>query len=65
MTYSNARVFWFIASDRADLPGHSVAVTSACMTKLKHFDEIGTRGKHFPNEFLEMVYQLSKGIVIH
>ena len=29
----------------ADLPGDSVAITSTCMTKSEHFDEIRTNGK--------------------
>ena len=33
-----------------DLPGHSVAITSMCMSKLKRFNEIGTQGKHNPEE---------------
>ena len=37
----------------ADLPGHSVAITSMCTVKLEHFAKIGTGGKrNFGNQFL-------------
>ena len=50
----------------AELPGHSVATTSTCTTKLERFDEIRTRGKsHFENKFLEMVFQLLEEIIIY
>ena len=51
----------------ADLhvPGCLVAITSMCMTKLEHFDEIRTRGKRtFENEFLNMVFRLLEEIII-
>ena len=52
--------------EMSDLPGRSVAITSTCTTKLECFDEIRTRGKcNFENEYLEMVSQLLKGIVIY
>ena len=55
-----------MASDLADLPGHSVAITSTCMTKLERFDEIGTRGNHnFENNFLEIVFQFLEDIIIY
>ena len=31
----------------ADLPGHSVAITSMCMTKFERFDEISTHLRWF------------------
>ena len=38
-----------------DLPGRSVATTSAYTTKLESFDEIRTRGKsNFESELLEL-----------
>ena len=53
-----------MASDLADLPGHSVAITSTCTTKLERFDEIGTRGnRNFENEFSEMVFQILEEII--
>ena len=43
----------------ADLPGHSVAITSVCAMKLERFDEIGIRGKrNFANERLEIVFSV-------
>ena len=42
----------------ADLPGHSVAITSMCTTKIGAFDEIRIRDKrNFEKEFLETVFQ--------
>ena len=52
--------------EMTDLPGHSVAITSTCTTKLERFDEIRTHGKYnFKNELLEMIYQLSGEIIIY
>ena len=49
-----------------DLPGHSLAIISMCTTKLERFDEIRIHGKrHFENEFLDMVFQILKEIIIH
>ena len=43
----------------ADLPCHSVAITSMYTTKLECFDEIGTWGKHtFGNKFLKMLFPI-------
>ena len=48
-----------------DLPGHSVAITSTCTTKLERFDEIGTQDKrNFESKFFEMFYWFFKEIVI-
>ena len=42
----------------ADLPGHSVAITSMCTTRLECFDKFGTRGKrNFETEILEIVFR--------
>ena len=50
----------------ADLPGHSVAITSKGTKKFKHFDEIRTSGKlNFENELLEMVFLLLEEIIIY
>ena len=50
----------------ADLPGYLVATISMYTTKLEHFDEIRTHGKHnFKNKFLEMVFQLLEEIIIY
>ena len=50
----------------ADLPGHSVAITSTFQKKLERIDEIGVCGKrNFENEFLEMVFQLLEEIIIY
>ena len=38
----------------ADLPGHLVAITSTCMTKLESFDGIGTQGA---NEFSKTIFR--------
>ena len=55
-----------MASDLAELTGHSVAITSTCTMKLERFDEIGTRGnRNFENEFLEIVFQFLEGIIIY
>ena len=41
----------------ADLPGHSLAITST--TKLERFDEIRIHGKrHFENKFLHRVFSI-------
>ena len=51
----------------ADLPDHSVAISSMCTTKLERFDKIGKHGKHtvyFENEFVEMVSQFLQEIII-
>ena len=48
----------------ADLPGHLIAATTTCTTKLERFDEIRTRGKsNFKNEILEMDFQLLEEII--
>ena len=50
----------------ADLPGHSVAMTSTCMTKIGAFEEIGIRDEHnFENEFVEIFFQLLKEIITY
>ena len=49
----------------ANLPGHQVAITSMCTTKLECFDKIGIRGKHnFENELLEMDLLFLEEIII-
>ena len=50
----------------ADLPGHSVAITSTCMKKLEHFDENGLRDKrNFDNELFEIVFKFLEEIIIY
>ena len=50
----------------ADLAGRSVATTSTCTTKLKHFDQIRTHGKsNFENKLLETVFQFLEEIIIY
>ena len=50
----------------AGLPGHSVAITSTCRTKLERFDKLGKQGKcNFENKFLDMGFQFLEEIIIY
>ena len=52
----------------ADLPDHSIAITSTCTTKLERFDEIGTLDKRdyiYGNEFLEIYFRFLEDIIIY
>ena len=53
------------ACETADLPGHSVPITSTCTTKLERLDEIRTCGKsNLENKFLDTVSQLLEELII-
>ena len=53
-------------SEMADLPGHLVAITSMCTTKLEGFDENGTQGKcNFVNKFLGRFFWFLEEIIIY